>query len=431
MRTSIRRRPVLAAALTAALAAVLAAGTAAPTVSAVAAPARADEPGRHDDALAPRLYVISPSSDPDTITTWSTISVLDPRTQQVTKQIPTLGFKPHKFYPIPGRNIAYITHFGGPGTPAAIEVFDMVRNEVVGTIPTGGDGPRHMGFSPDYRHGYTANLDGGSISDIDVAAGRTVRTVPTGKKPNYIRYVETRAGPRLFVVNFGEDTMTVLEARTLAPIATVTVGNGPYSLIATPDQREVITANARDNTVTFVDAVSLKVRATVPIGGVHEPIPNNVQRLNLRISPEGRWLWVGNQDASVMSIVDLPSRRLVTQIPAGRGADIAFFPAEGPAKGYALVTSRYDYFVVVAKLNGQQPPTFVKRINQTARGSHFITFDEDFEKGYLSQRPGGAFSVLDLASLTTIADSVPVGPSPEQATYVWFEHGVARFHLEH
>jgi YVTN family beta-propeller protein len=378
--------------------------------------------------FAPRVYVISPSSSPDSITTPSTISVYDPNTYEVVKRVPAAGFKPHKFYLIPGRNLAYITHFGGPGTPQAIEVFDVLRNEVVGTIPTGGDGPRHLAFSPDYRYGYTANLEGGSISVIDVAAGKTVRTIPTGNKPNYAKYFQTRVGPRIFVVNFGEDTMTVLDARTYEQIGTVRVGNGPYNLVATPDRRFVITANARDNTVSFVDAVTLQVRHTVSIGGVHQPLPNNIQRLNPRISPEGRWLWVGNQDASVMSIIDLRTHKLATQIPAGLGADIAFFPKSGPAKGYALITGRYDHSVVVAKLNGQRPPTFVKEIRLAASGAHFITFDEEYERGYVSQRPGGAFSVLDLASLTAVKDSVPVGPSPEQASYVWFEDGVAKYH---
>lgn len=418
--------------LSIAIAAVLALGAAAaPAHLAVAGSSGPATGSDHRQSPPPRLYVITPSSSPETITSPSVLQVRDPRSHQVRQQMPTLGFKPHKFYPIPGRNIAYITHFGGAGTPQAIEVFDLVRNTITGLIPTGADGPRHLGFSPDFRHAYTANLDGDSITAIDVDAGRAVATVPVGKKPNYVNYVDTRAGARLFVVNFGADTMTVLDARTLQRIGTVTVGDGPYSLVATADGRQVITANARDNTITFVDSATLRVTGVVPIGGVHAPLPNNIQRLNIRLSPEGRWLWVGNQDASEMTVVDLRRRTVAARIPAGLGADIAFFPAAGPAKGYALITGRYDNLVTVAKLNGQRPPTYLTDFHLRARGTHFITFDEEYRRAFVSQRPGGAYSVLDLRTWSVIADSVPVGPSPEHAFYVWFDDGVARFHAEY
>lgn len=49
----------------------------------------------------------------------------------------------------------------------------------------------------------------------------------------------------------------------------------------------------------------------------------------------------------------------------------------------------------------------------------------------MSQRPGGAFSVLDMATLINEHDSIPIGPGPDQAMYVWFENGKAKFHSEH
>lgn len=129
--------------------------------SAPAIPASAESPD------LPRIYTVTPSSEPGEIMDWSTVRIFDPKTLAVTKEMPTLGFKPHHFYPVPGQNFAYIAHFGGPGTPQAVEVFDMVRNEIVGTIPTG-DGPRHINFSPDNRYAYTSNLEGGSITKIDI-----------------------------------------------------------------------------------------------------------------------------------------------------------------------------------------------------------------------------------------------------------------------
>lgn len=394
---------------------------------------------RRGGDLRPRIYTVMPSSEPDSIFGPSDVKVFDPGSYEVSEQVPVRGLKPHHFYPVPGRNFALLAHFR---PTAYVEVFDMAANEIVGTIPTG-LGPRHHTFKPNGSLVYTANFDGDSISVINVASRTTIATVPVGRRPNYVAYVKTRNGPRLFVCNLGENTLTVLDADTLERITTITVGNAPFNMAVTADQRVLMSANAGDNTVSFVDTDTLQVTDTVSIGGDHDPAITDTlrQRLNPRISPDGKWLWVGNHDASVMSIVNIPERRLERLIPAGKGADIAFFPAGGPARGYALITNRYDDFVTVARLNGDDPPTFVKNVPHSTIGSHYITFNEDFSKAYVSQRPGRAFSVLDMATMTNERDSVPVGPGgegaapnqagPDQAFYVWFENGRARFHPEH
>jgi len=389
-----------------------------------------------------KVFTSTPSSEPSNITGPSQLQVYDPATLELVDTA-DLDFRPHHLYPIPGRNIAIQAHFGPTSN---VEILNMVNNKIVGKIGTG-LGPRHLSFNSSNTVAYSANFDGNSISVLDLAELRNVATIPVGKKPNYVQYVETTNGPRLFVENFGENTVTVIDVLTLRTISTVTVGNGPFNASVAENGRTLISANARDNTVTFVDTSTLQVTATVSVGGTHDKSVGDMQRLNPRISPEGKWLWVGNQDASVFSIVNIPERRLQTLLPAGKGADIAFFPADGPAHGLALLTNRYDAFVTVAKLNGDEPPTpfeRVPRIQTSALGSHFITFDEDYLRGYVSERPGRAFSVLDMKTLTELAN-VPVGPGPktepattdpsqagpDQAFYVWFESGRAYFHDEH
>jgi YVTN family beta-propeller protein len=242
----------------------------------------------------------------------------------------------------------------------------------------------------------------------------------------------------VFAANKGADTLTVIDARKLRVIKTITVGQGPFDMATTHHDRLLASANAGDNTVTFVDTKTLQAKGTVPIGGVHDPaIP---QKLHPRFTPNGKWLLVGNEDASVISVIDVPGRELRELIPAGLGADIAFFPKSGPAKGYALVTNRYDYFVGVLRLRGGRPPALAKRIHYRLLGSHYISFDRRYRRAFVSQRPGRAFSVLDLRTLTNAINSVPVAEGgedaplfqsgPDQAIFVWFRHGQARWHTE-
>lgn len=454
------RRKVLRGAAAAALAAT--------TMLSAASGAGAAAP---DDDLAPRVYTVTPSSEPGAITGPSTVKVWDPQTDRLIKEVPVPSARPdglsrpHHFMVIPGRNYAFVMGFA---PTSSIKVFDMVSNSFTKQIPTG-LGARHLSFNPDGAHAYSANFDGNSISVINLNSLKAEATIPVGKKPNYVEFAKTKSGPRLFVCNFGENTVTVIDAETNQVIKTVTVGDGPFNMAVTHDDRYLITADARTDTATFVDTNTLKVVKQIDIGGEHRTdLPASAfQRLNPRISPDGKWLWIGNEDASAVSVVNIPQMRLEKLIPAGLGADITYFPM-GPAHGYAFTTNRYDNVVTVSKLNGDQPPTLVGNIPTSRIGSHYITFDQGWDKAYVSLRPGRAFSVLDLSMF---ADAGPSGPDaaaldkaeianiwtggvidpatgvgtidepdhsqdytragPDMAVYVWFEHGRAHMNSEH
>lgn len=358
---------------------------------------------------APRLYTVMPSSEADEITEPSKVEIFTRSSFDLSRKAAVEGVKPHHFAPVPGQNIALISHF----SPSAfVDVFSLRKNAVIDTIRTG-LGPRHLTFNPRGTVAYTANRDGDSVSALDTRSRRLIRTVPVGDEPNFVLYARTPHGPRVFACNNGANTVTVIDARKLRVIRTIRVGEHPFDMSLTHHDRLLASANAGDNTVSFVDTKTLRVVGTTPIAGVHDPaVP---QKLHPRFTPDGRWLLVGNQDASVISVIDVPGRRLRKLIPAGLGADIAFFPPSGPAKGYALVTNRYDYFVTVLRLHGRRPPTLAKRIPYRLLGSHYISFDSGYRRAFVSQRPGRAFSVLDLRTLTNAHDSVPVAPGGEGA----------------
>lgn len=375
----------------------------------------------------PRIYSITPSSAPGSISTDSVIKIYDAKTLQLIKETPTIGLKPYDFNKVPHRNFALINHFA---PTSFIEIYDFFSDQVVGTIDTG-LGPKHMTFSLDQKTAYVANANGNSVTAIDldsvessIDGATTVQTttVNVGVDPNIAYEYPTPHGLLVFSANFGESSVTVLKATTLDHVKTIQVGDGPFSMVMTPDKKHVITANSNDGTVSWIDVQSLEeVHRTTFLG----PLGSNrdlskIQRTNPRISPEGKYLWIGNQQGGVFAILDLEQRKLVTEIPAGVGADIAYFPAAGPAFGYALLTNRYSATLTVAKLNNEHPPTFLKNIPVAEVGTHILSFSRDWKTAYVSERLGDSFSVIDLESMSETA-SVVVGQAPNEAKYIWFQ----------
>ena len=78
--------------------------------------------------------------------------------------------------------LAYVSNEGG-----GVSVVDLDRMSVVGTLDTGGQGPRGIGVSADGKFLVTANKGTSDISLIDVASGAVVRRIPVGKNVEFMR----------------------------------------------------------------------------------------------------------------------------------------------------------------------------------------------------------------------------------------------------
>lgn len=364
------------------------------------------------------VYVNEQASEPDLIpnATPAFTNVIDARTLRVLKRVP-VEEKPHHFYKVPNENKAYISHFGGS---SVIEVLDLISNEIVTKIPTS-DGPRHLTFSKDGKYAWTANFDHNDVSLIDVENDKTLWTAPVGRRPNYVE----PAWSYVFSANLGESSLTVLDARSGAFVKTVPIGMNPFNMSVSCDERMIMSANAGSNDVSFVDVGSLTEVARVSIMGPISTAQYDSsvrQRLNPRISPDCKYLWVGNQAAGTFAVLDIAQRKMVAEIKSaekGGGSDIIFFINKGPAAGLALGTNRYSEFTTVI-----DPKTFkaLKRL-PAAKGTHYVSLNEDFTEAYVSSRIGGAFSVYDLASMREVARKGGFPPI-DQAIYVSFERGI-------
>lgn len=362
-----------------------------------------------------RVYVNEQASEPDQIPTGQAAftNVIDPRTLRVIKRIP-VAEKPHHFYKVPHQNKAYVSHFGGT---SHITVLDLEKNEVLTTIPTG-DGPRHLTFSADGKRAWSANLDQNSVSYIDVQNDKTLWTSKVTAKPNY---AEPAYG-YVFAANLGGSSLSVLDARTGAYITDVPTGSKPFNMSVSCDGRLVMSSNAGSNDVSFVDAANLTEVARVSIMGPiataqYDSTVN--QRLNPRISPDCKYLWVGNQAAGTFAVLDIAQRKLVGEVKSadkGGGSDIIFFINKGPAAGKALGTNRYSPFVT--EINPQPPFNVIKRIPHGV-GTHYVWLNEDATEAYVSSRIEGSFSIIDLASMTEVARKGGFKPI-DQAAYVTF-----------
>jgi YVTN family beta-propeller protein len=120
--------------------------------------------------------------------------------------------------------------------------------DAVTPITTGiGVGPNFLRFDPSRKRVYVTN-DAGSLSIIEAdpdpaqaAAFHTAIDVPVGSSPVSVTALADKT--KVYVANFGSNSVSVIDAATKTVTKTVDVGLEPVSIDSSPDSAQVFVAN--------------------------------------------------------------------------------------------------------------------------------------------------------------------------------------------
>ena len=124
---------------------------------------------------------------------------------------------------------------------------------------------------------YVSNEDSGTLSVIDTAALEVVATIPVGKRPRGVRV--------------GKDGAQVFVAVSGSPKCPPPMSDEDCAKLG---------ADKTKDGIAVVDALTRKTVAVLPGGSDPEQFD---------LSPDGKRLFVANEDAHVATVVDIPSGR--------------------------------------------------------------------------------------------------------------------------
>jgi YVTN family beta-propeller protein len=152
--------------------------------------------------------------------------------------------------------------------------------------------------------------------------------------------------------------------------------------------------NQGDDTVVAVDTATGKVVQTVPVGA---------KPAGVALSPDGRRIYVTNPEGRSLSVVTRGAGAPVVQeVPAGAGPlGVAVAP-----DGRVFVADWYGDTVAV--LDPAGAPLGTLHVGASPSG---MAADPAGTRLYVANREGDSLSVIDLATLATVA-TVPVGHAP-------------------
>jgi YVTN family beta-propeller protein len=137
----------------------------------------------------------------------------------------------------------------------------------------------------------------GTVSRVDVVAGRVTHTITVGRHATALAWDETRA--RLYVAGGNADAVSVIDTRTNAVVATLGVtpfrerktGLAPTALALSPDRRTLYVALGGANAVAVYDVAN--ATAASPGWRLLGLIPTAWYPSSLDVSIDGNYLAVG------------------------------------------------------------------------------------------------------------------------------------------
>jgi YVTN family beta-propeller protein len=123
-----------------------------------------------------------------------------------------------------------------------------------------------VAFLPDDSRAYVPSENGGTLTMIDVKKLAPIKTITLGQG---VRPMGTRISPDgkwLFVSTGRTGKVFVLDTATNTVAASFDVGNRPWGLGLSPDAMTLYTANGPSDDVSVVDVASRMVRTKIKVG---------------------------------------------------------------------------------------------------------------------------------------------------------------------
>lgn len=267
--------------------------------------------------------------------------------------------------------------------------------------------------------GYVSAEAAGVVAVLDLTPGaeRVMATIPVGKRPRGVRlstdgatlYVALSGSPRLGPgadesnappPDRSADGIGVVDLVASRLVRVLPSGNDPetFDLDA---QGRIFVANEDAARLSIVDSASSRIAATVAVGGEPEGVT---------LRPGAREVFVTSEADGSVAVVDTSAARLLATIPVGPRPRVVLFSRDG-ARAYVSTEQGGGIVEVDAAKRA-----VARRVAIPAKGKPALpmglALSPDERTLYVSTGRGGTVAVIDLekGEVTSTVDGVGARP---------------------
>ncbi len=218
------------------------------------------------------------------------------------------GVRPHcpRFNPADG--LLYVT----TELNHTVTIIDPKTFEIVGSIPTGQPESHMLILSHDGARGYTANVEPGTVSVLDIKARRLIKVIPISGETQ--RIAISNDDRWVFTADQKQPRIAVIDARTLRVARWVPLDGYGYGSAPTQDGRWLLMPIPDKDVVDVVDLRTMRVAHRVELGADADP-------QEVLVAPDGRTAYVSCTRNNTVAQFDLTTWKVIRRISTGRGTD--------------------------------------------------------------------------------------------------------------
>lgn len=184
---------------------------------------------------------------------------------------------------------------------------DLASGRELGRVPTGRM-PHEIAVSPDGRQAAVVAYGGQSIDVFDVATRTRLRTIDLAPNqgPHGIAWLPDG---RIVATTERSQSIAVVDTRGGDRVTRIATGQqGTHMVAVTPDRRRAFTANIGSGTVSVLDLAVGRKLSDIAVGGRPEGIA---------LTPDGRTLWVGDLEGARVQAYDARTLRRLAEVRTG------------------------------------------------------------------------------------------------------------------
>jgi DNA-binding beta-propeller fold protein YncE len=239
------------------------------------------------------------------------VSIIDPVSAKQLATVPEGGITGHEVATSPDGRTVYVPIYGSagvgkPGTDGQeMVVIDLPSRAVTGKVDFGHGVRPHC---PVYDRAsgmlyVTTELDQ-TVTIVDPKTLKIVGTVPTGQKESHMLVI-SRDGKRGYTSNVGAGSVSVLDLPGRKTIAIIPISPEAQRIAISNDDKMVFTSDQTKPQLAVIDTATNKIKTWVPLPAVG---------YGTSPTPDGRFLLVVLPKANKLAVVDLTSLKVVRTV---------------------------------------------------------------------------------------------------------------------
>lgn len=202
------------------------------------------------------------------------------------------------FNSVTSSSYLYVTYTSAQDDKGYVAVVNPQNRQVTGTIPVGTD-PRAIAKSPDGATIYVINFGDETLSVIHVATNQVTAKISLGAQP--VALVVTPDNKQTYVANNGDKTVTVIDNSTLTVLKNIVLPGNPFSLTVDANSWFVIAACKDSDSYTAIDTVTHTLQSGNMLWASEDHNP-------IAITPAGRFVAMLGLHAINVCIIDGQSK---------------------------------------------------------------------------------------------------------------------------